>query len=196
MLPHSPPTGQFIDHLVTKVTLTAKPDPASCRMARVTSFGQTALVVDAQLSPSAAAPRSTHTQRRRRHDEAREDRSSRHRRRVVLACVLVLKQNGPRGFREGLFVGARGFEPPTPWSRTRCATRLRYAPSALSDRSFDRSEKRARYLRRQGPFRQRDSTARTKKSRNRAFSGPGSRFLAVELRSGVSLSTDLCQATL
>ncbi len=25
-------------------------------------------------------------------------------------------------------VGARGFEPPTPWSRTRCATRLRYAP--------------------------------------------------------------------
>jgi hypothetical protein len=27
-------------------------------------------------------------------------------------------------------VGARGFEPPTPWSRTRCATRLRYAPNA------------------------------------------------------------------
>ncbi len=27
-------------------------------------------------------------------------------------------------------VGARGFEPPTPWSRTRCATRLRYAPHA------------------------------------------------------------------
>src|SRR6185503_21156886 len=26
-------------------------------------------------------------------------------------------------------VGARGFEPPTPWSRTRCATRLRYAPT-------------------------------------------------------------------
>src|SRR5436190_16058771 len=25
-------------------------------------------------------------------------------------------------------VGARGFEPPTPWSRTRCATRLCYAP--------------------------------------------------------------------
>ncbi len=25
-------------------------------------------------------------------------------------------------------VGARGFEPPTPWSQTRCATRLRYAP--------------------------------------------------------------------
>ena len=28
-------------------------------------------------------------------------------------------------------VGARGFEPPTPWSRTRCATRLRYAPNVM-----------------------------------------------------------------
>ena len=28
-------------------------------------------------------------------------------------------------------VGARGFEPPTPWSQTRCATRLRYAPTLL-----------------------------------------------------------------
>src|SRR5271165_7200348 len=28
-------------------------------------------------------------------------------------------------------VGARGFEPPTPWSRTRCATRLRYAPNLM-----------------------------------------------------------------
>ena len=26
-------------------------------------------------------------------------------------------------------VGARGFEPPTPWSQTRCAARLRYAPT-------------------------------------------------------------------
>src|SRR2546430_5748846 len=30
-------------------------------------------------------------------------------------------------FKGGL-VGARGFEPPTPASRTQCATRLRYAP--------------------------------------------------------------------
>ena len=30
-------------------------------------------------------------------------------------------------------VGARGFEPPTPRSRTECATRLRYAPSFRSD---------------------------------------------------------------
>ena len=29
-------------------------------------------------------------------------------------------------------VGARGFEPPTPWSRTRCATRLRYAPEPFA----------------------------------------------------------------
>ena len=26
-------------------------------------------------------------------------------------------------------VGATGFEPATPWSRTKCATRLRYAPT-------------------------------------------------------------------
>lgn len=28
-------------------------------------------------------------------------------------------------------VGARGFEPPTPCSQNRCATRLRYAPTLL-----------------------------------------------------------------
>ena len=28
-------------------------------------------------------------------------------------------------------VGARGFEPPTPASRTRCATGLRYAPITI-----------------------------------------------------------------
>jgi hypothetical protein len=33
--------------------------------------------------------------------------------------------------RKGLkrMVGARGFEPPTPWSRTRCSTRLSHAPT-------------------------------------------------------------------
>jgi hypothetical protein len=30
--------------------------------------------------------------------------------------------------RSHYFVGATGFEPATPWSRTMCATRLRYAP--------------------------------------------------------------------
>ena len=31
--------------------------------------------------------------------------------------------------RDELIVGARGFEPPTPCSRSRCATGLRYAPN-------------------------------------------------------------------
>lgn len=28
-----------------------------------------------------------------------------------------------------ILVGAKGFEPSTPWSQTRCATRLRHAPT-------------------------------------------------------------------
>jgi hypothetical protein len=32
----------------------------------------------------------------------------------------------------GLLVGARGFEPPTPCSQSRCATRLRYTPTRQS----------------------------------------------------------------
>src|SRR3954469_19211977 len=28
-------------------------------------------------------------------------------------------------------VGERGFEPPTPWSRTRCSTRLSHSPTVL-----------------------------------------------------------------
>ena len=31
-----------------------------------------------------------------------------------------------------LLVGARGFEPPTPCSQSRCATRLRHAPNTVS----------------------------------------------------------------
>ncbi len=31
-----------------------------------------------------------------------------------------------------LLVGMRGFEPPTPSSRTKCATRLRYIPTLYS----------------------------------------------------------------
>jgi hypothetical protein len=41
--------------------------------------------------------------------------------RTCSACLMPVKR----------MVGARGFEPPTPWSRTRCATRLRYAPTGL-----------------------------------------------------------------
>ena len=29
-------------------------------------------------------------------------------------------------------VGERGFEPPTPWSRTRCSTRLSHSPTEVS----------------------------------------------------------------
>ena len=29
-----------------------------------------------------------------------------------------------------LVVGEKGFEPSTPWSQTRCATRLRYSPNS------------------------------------------------------------------
>src|SRR5882724_7010941 len=32
-----------------------------------------------------------------------------------------------------VLVGARGFEPPTPWSRTRCSTRLSHAPTRSTD---------------------------------------------------------------
>src|SRR5262245_39081523 len=47
------------------------------------------------------------------------------------------RRRGEPGYaatRRGVVVGARGFEPPTPWSRTRCATGLRYAPHPLKTR--------------------------------------------------------------
>ena len=31
-------------------------------------------------------------------------------------------------------VGERGFEPPTPWSRTRCSTRLSHSPTCAKAR--------------------------------------------------------------
>jgi hypothetical protein len=31
-----------------------------------------------------------------------------------------------------IMVGERGFEPPTPWSRTRCSTRLSHSPTGVS----------------------------------------------------------------
>jgi hypothetical protein len=31
-----------------------------------------------------------------------------------------------------MLVGERGFEPPTPWSRTRCSTRLSHSPTKVS----------------------------------------------------------------
>ena len=47
--------------------------------------------------------------------------------------TLTLHDNsivqGNFGKRLNLLVGARGFEPPTPWTPFKCATRLRYAPT-------------------------------------------------------------------
>src|SRR5438105_15352778 len=43
---------------------------------------------------------------------------------------LLLYPTELRGEEEGGLVGARGFEPPTPCSQSRCATRLRYTPTA------------------------------------------------------------------
>jgi hypothetical protein len=36
-----------------------------------------------------------------------------------------------------LLVGERGFEPPTPWSRTRCSTRLSHSPMILLDATVE-----------------------------------------------------------
>src|SRR5256712_7070846 len=44
-----------------------------------------------------------------------------------------------------VLVGERGFEPPTPWSRTRCSTRLSHSPTSLERNEHPRQtvEKRA-----------------------------------------------------
>ena len=42
-------------------------------------------------------------------------------------------------------VGAKGFEPSTPWSQTRCATKLRHAPKSLGQRYFSSSDFDIRY---------------------------------------------------
>ena len=36
-----------------------------------------------------------------------------------------------------MVVGEEGFEPPTLWSQTRCATKLRYSPTKFCLRIFD-----------------------------------------------------------
>jgi hypothetical protein len=50
----------------------------------------------------------------------------------VLKITKPLNTNVLNGF---VMVGAKGFEPPTPWSQTRCATRLRYAPTMVCYRT-------------------------------------------------------------
>src|ERR1700722_6387001 len=39
-----------------------------------------------------------------------------------------------------ILVGERGFEPPTPWSRTRCSTRLSHSPTRRTLRCFAADE--------------------------------------------------------
>src|SRR5436305_13701577 len=39
----------------------------------------------------------------------------------------------PAELRGGRMVGARGFEPPTPCSQSRCANRLRYTPTRCAE---------------------------------------------------------------
>src|SRR5512141_883821 len=39
-------------------------------------------------------------------------------------------------------IGARGFEPPTPWSRTRCSTRLSHAPTRSNEDDRNREGRR------------------------------------------------------
>ena len=58
-------------------------------------------------------------------------------RRPVLYPTELRAERG----QEKLMVGAKGFEPSTLWSQTRCATRLRYTPtSTYSTRFFRRSQ--------------------------------------------------------
>ena len=54
-------------------------------------------------------------------------------------------------------VGARGFEPPTPRSRTECATRLRYAPSLRFTRTATRAPRTGQPYDGTQPRGQRDS---------------------------------------
>ena len=46
-------------------------------------------------------------------------------------CCSIQLSYGQRSEEKKEMVGAKGFEPSTLWSQTRCATRLRYAPTQL-----------------------------------------------------------------
>src|SRR6185503_20328120 len=66
--------------------------------------------------------------RRARAARGARDRGGGQRRVVPRAREGRVRDGEPRRVSPRYVVGARGFEPPTPWSQTRCATRLRYAP--------------------------------------------------------------------
>src|SRR5205085_6128121 len=71
---------------------------------------------------------------RRRHTRFDCDWSS-----DVCSSDLAYKENARRTGRFAkLMVGARGFEPPTPRSRTECSTRLSHAPTKREPRLYHR----------------------------------------------------------
>ena len=49
-------------------------------------------------------------------------------------CLRYVPLPMSPGWTRQKMVGVRGFEPPTPCSRSRCATRLRYTPSQIPER--------------------------------------------------------------
>ena len=80
---------------------------------------------------------------------------SRDRRLKQRFCVYPsLSWSGSSLLRSGKVVGAIGFEPTTPSSRTRCATRLRYAPPLIECRPYThgRGVEQASFPRRGGGF--------------------------------------------
>ncbi len=54
--------------------------------------------------------------------------------RTTIWCSNQLSYTHHKAFYR--MVGAKGFEPSTPWSQTKCATRLRYAPQVLTNRHY------------------------------------------------------------
>ena len=61
-------------------------------------------------------------------------------------------------------VGAVGFEPTTPWSQTRCATKLRHAPIHLSFRTVRSIVRYGVHSRRGARIRQHLSSKKVKKT--------------------------------
>ena len=55
---------------------------------------------------------------------------------VISVRVSLRKNKAENGNLLILMVGVRGFEPPTPSSRTRCATSLRYTPTNWCWRAY------------------------------------------------------------
>ncbi len=52
--------------------------------------------------------------------------------RILESRTLDVKKAHRSELFSVLLVGVQGFEPWTPWSQTRCATRLRHTPTSLT----------------------------------------------------------------